>query len=133
MTLQQVADEVLVVEVERLEVDHLGVDPVLVGIEQVRDAAAHAGGEVAAGRAEDQHPAAGHVLAAVVADALDDGGGARVAHAEPLPDQAAQEHLAGGGAVEDDVAGDDVVLGRERSSPPAGSTMMRPPDRPLPR
>ena len=44
--------------------------------------------------------AAGHVLAAVVADALDDRGGAGVAHAEPLADLAAQEDLAGGRAVE---------------------------------
>ena len=38
--------------------------------------------------------AAGHVLAAVVADALDDRGRAGVADAEPLADPAAQEHLA---------------------------------------
>ena len=42
-------------------------------VEHERDAAAHARGEVAAGRAEDHDAAAGHVLAAVVADALDDG------------------------------------------------------------
>ena len=50
--------------------------------------------------AEHDDPAAGHVLAAVVADALDDGGGAGVAHAEPLADHAAQEDLAAGRAVE---------------------------------
>ena len=53
-------------------------------VEHVGDAAAHARGEVAAGRADHDDAAAGHVLAAVVADALDDGGGARVAHREPL-------------------------------------------------
>ena len=42
-------------------------------VEHVGDAAAHAGGEVAAGPAEHDDAAAGHVLAAVVADALDDG------------------------------------------------------------
>ena len=36
------------------------------------------------GLAEDDHHAAGHVLAAVVADALDHGDGAAVAHGEPL-------------------------------------------------
>ena len=50
--------------------------------------------------AEDDDPAAGHVLAAVVADALDDGGRAGVADAEALADHAAEEHLAAGGAVE---------------------------------
>ena len=38
--------------------------------------------------AEDDDAAAGHVLAAVVAHALDDGGRAGVAHAEPLADHA---------------------------------------------
>ena len=42
---------------------------------------------------------AGHVLAAVVADALDDRRGAGVADAEPLADLAAQEDLARRGAV----------------------------------
>ena len=37
--------------------------------------------------------AAGHVLAAVVADALDDGVGARVAHGEALAGEAAEERL----------------------------------------
>ncbi len=60
--------------------------------------------------AEDDGPAAGHVLAAVVADALGDDRGAGVAHAEPLADAAAQEQLAAGGAVGDDVAGDGGVL-----------------------
>ena len=46
-------------------------------------------------RPEHDDRAAGHVLAAVVADALDDRGRAGVAHAEPLADPAAQEHLAG--------------------------------------
>ena len=50
----------------------------------------------------------------MVADALDHRGGAGVAHAEALADEAAQEDLAAGGAVADDVAGDDVVLGGER-------------------
>ena len=85
------------------------------------------------GRPEHDHPAAGHVLAAVVADALDDGEGARVAHAEALADDAAQEDLAAGRAVGDHVAGDDVVLGDERSPSAAGARSRRPPDRPLPR
>ena len=90
-----------------------------VQVEDVGDAAGHAGREVAAGRAEHHHPPAGHVLAAVVADALDDGGGTGVADAEPLADDAAQEHLAGGRAVQDHVAGDDLLLGR-RTAPSGG-------------
>ena len=81
--------------------------------------------------AEHDDAAAGHVLAAVVADALDHRGGARVAHAEALADDAAEEDLAAGRAVGDDVAGDDVLLGGERGRRGPGCTTIRPPDRPL--
>ncbi len=57
----------------------------------VRDAAAHARAEVAAGGAEHDDGAAGHVLAAVIADALDDGGRAAVAHGEALARAAGEE------------------------------------------
>ena len=80
----------------------------------VGDAAGHAGAEVAARRSEHHDPPAGHVLTAVVAHALDDGGGAGVAYAEALPDEAADIQLAAGGAVGDHVAGDHVLLGGER-------------------
>ena len=76
------------------QLDELAVDAALVEVEHAGDAAGHAGREVAAGRAEDHDAAAGHVLAAVVADALDDGDGAGVADAEALADLAAQEDLA---------------------------------------
>ena len=51
------------------------------------------GGEVEAGRAEHHDAAAGHVLAAVVADALDDRHRARVADGEALAGEAAEERL----------------------------------------
>ena len=66
--------------------------------------------------AEHDHAAAGHVLAAVVADALDDRGGAGVAHAEALAHDAAQEDLAAGRAVADHVAGDDRCPRRRTAS-----------------
>ena len=71
------------------------------------------GGEVAAGRAEHDDVAAGHVLAAVVADALDHGVRARVPHGEPLAGEPAEERLAPRRAVEDGVADDHVLLGGE--------------------
>src|SRR5439155_12385757 len=77
------------------------------------DAPAHAGGEVPARAAEDHDESLGHVLAAVVADALDHRGDAAVAHAEPLAGLAAEEDLAARRAVERDVADDDVLLRRE--------------------
>ena len=83
-------------------------------VPDVGDAAGHAGREVAARGAENHRAAAGHVLAAVVADAFDDGLGAAVAHAEPLGGAAAEERAAARRAVQRDVADEDVVLGLER-------------------
>ena len=57
---------------DRLELDQLAVDPAVLEVEDLRHAAGHAGREVAAGLAEHDDAAAGHVLAAVVADALGD-------------------------------------------------------------
>ena len=48
---------------------------VAVLVQDIGDAAGHAGGEVASGLAEHDGDAAGHVLATMVADALDHGGG----------------------------------------------------------
>src|SRR2546421_1053112 len=77
---------------ERAELDHPQVAAALeiaVDVADVGDAARHAGGEVAAAGAEHHDAPAGHVLAAVVADALHHGMGAAVAHREPLAGHAA--------------------------------------------
>src|SRR5690606_10783732 len=65
--------------------------------------------EIDAGAAEHDHHAVGHVLAAVIADALDDRDRARVAHGEPLAGRARGEQLAAGRAVQAGVADDDRV------------------------
>src|SRR5262249_38900597 len=96
----------------RLEIDHgrvaaLGEIPV--EIEDVGYSARHAGRKVSPGDAEHRHRSARHVLAAVITDALDDGGRARVAHREALARDAAEVGLARDRAVEDDVARDDVL------------------------
>ena len=75
----------------RRELDELRVDPLLLEVEHPGDATAHAGGEVAAGLAEHDGAATGHVLAAVVADALGDQVRTRVAYGEPLAHPAADE------------------------------------------
>ena len=108
---------------ERLEVDHLQVAAlaeITVLVEDERHAAAHAGGEIAAGRADDDGDAAGHVLAAMVAGPFDHGVSAAVPDAEPLAGPAAEEGLAAGRAVEGHVADEDVLLGDEPSPPWAG-------------
>ena len=78
----------------RLEQDRLAVDLVrelAVGVVDERDAIGHAGAEVGAGRAEHHDRAAGHVLAAMVADAFDNSGSAAVADAEALAGSTGRE------------------------------------------
>ena len=70
VALEEAADEVKILVLgERLQVDHLLVAAdveVALFVEDVGDAAAHAGAEVAARGADDDDAAAGHVLATVV-------------------------------------------------------------------
>ena len=118
MTRDQLADERHFIRlIEPLEIDHVDVAVErerAVGIEHVGDAAAHAGGEVAAGPPEHDHAPAGHVLAAVIADAFDHRLRAAVADREPLAGNAAHERLAARRAVQRDVADDHVLFSRER-------------------
>ena len=107
----QGGDVVLVLH--SLEADRLLVDPLVEVprfVQDVGHAAGHAGREVLAGGAEHHHRAAGHVLAAVVPHPFHHRGGPRVADAEPLARNARDKGPAAGGAVEGDVAGDDVFL-----------------------
>src|SRR5262249_4615225 len=69
-------------------------------IENVREAAAHAGREVAPALAEYHYVALGHVFAAVIAEAFDDRGRARVADGEAFTGHPVEESLTTGGAVE---------------------------------
>ena len=97
---------------DALEDHHVGVDAALELIARVPDighAAAHAGGEVVADRAEQDGDTTGHVLAAIVAAALDHGRGTGVADGEALAGATGGEELASGGAVEAGVADDGVV------------------------
>ena len=97
----------------------------------VGHAAAHAGRKVAPGLAQHRHGAAGHVFAAVVAGALDHRGGARQAHRKALAGHAAEEGLAGGGAVHHGVADDGVADG-VAAEVDAGAHHDAAADRPLP-
>ena len=81
-----------------------------VGVVHVGDPAGHSRGEVAAGGPENHRVPARHVLATVVAHALDHGSGARVADAEALGSHPAEERLARGGSVERDVTDDDGLV-----------------------
>ena len=112
--------------------DQIGVEAQRKHVLRVVDvelAAAHAGPDVPAEIAEDDDGAARHVLAGVVADALDDGRRAGVADAEALAGAARRRRArrrwrrrgrccrAGPG---------------RRRRPPAGGSTIRPPPMPLP-
>ncbi len=118
MAREQAADliDIFVVD-ERLEIDAGLVaaarGEVALIVVDVGDAAAHAGGEVAAGGTEHDDEAVGHVFAAVVAHAFDHRGGAGVADGEALAGDAVEEDFAAGGAVENDVADQDAFFGQE--------------------
>src|SRR4051812_31151030 len=87
----------------RLQQHGLAVDlarKLAVGVVDVPDAVGHTGAEVGAGRAKDDDPTAGHVLAAMVANTLDDGGGAAIADTEALPGTTGGKQAAPSGAIE---------------------------------
>src|SRR5712692_578235 len=108
MTLDQLAQALGGRGVEFLGDDQLPVEPDVKHPRRVvheRFAAGHARAEVPSERAENDNGPVRHVFTSVAADALDDGGRARVADGEALARRAGQEELAAGRAVEDRVAG----------------------------
>ena len=86
-----------------------------VRIEQVGAAAGHPRPEIRPDRAQDDNDAAGHVLAAVLAEALDDGLRAGIPDREPHPGPPDQVQPPAGRAVQAGVAGDRLAarVGRE--------------------
>src|SRR5262249_9359932 len=97
----------------RLELDHRHVAAGFeraVLVEHRGGGARHAGGEVAAGHAEYDDDAAGHVFAAVVAGPFHDDGGARITHGEAFAGDAAEITFAGDGAIHHGIADDDRLL-----------------------
>src|SRR5439155_5257677 len=101
---------------ERLEIHHLRVAASLEltrGVEHVRDAPAHAGGEIPTRSSEDDHTSARHVLAAVIPYPFDDRQRPAVSDGKAFAGDAAEVGFAASGAVERDIADEDVVLGHE--------------------
>ena len=81
---------------------------------------------------EHDDAAAGHVLAAVVADPLDDRAAPELRTREALAREAAEERAPVGRAVEHGVADDDVLLCEEGSAALARAHGEMPPESPLP-
>src|SRR6202011_6382969 len=77
-------------------------------VPDIADAARHAGGEIAPGVADHDDHAAGHILAAMIARALDNGGDTRIAHRKAFARDTLEIGLAGDRAVQHGVADDDV-------------------------
>ena len=118
MLLDERFDVVIVSVKQGLEVNQTWVAAIpkrAVLVQDVGDAAAHAGGEIASGGAEHHHAPAGHVFAAVIAHAFDHRVGTAVAHAKPFRRHAAKETLAGSRAVQHHVADENLLLGLERA------------------
>ena len=117
VTFHQAAEERLVLYGrDTLDIRHVQI---AAGIEKPRlvvhegHAAAHARGKIVAGFAEHDHDAAGHVFAAVIAEAFDHRDRAAVPYREPLSRDAVQENLAAGRAVKDGIPGNDIFMGNE--------------------
>mmetsp|Transcript_111573 Transcript_111573/g.315059 ORF Transcript_111573/g.315059 Transcript_111573/m.315059 type:complete len:613 (-) Transcript_111573:2912-4750(-) len=124
MTLQELVEVLQIVGVYRvgllrIHAAHLDVrkrDACLEtvdGIPNPRDAAAHASAEVLTSSPEHRDTATCHVLAAMVACALDHGPGAGVAHGEALRTNAAHEANPRGRTVKASVADNDILFGHE--------------------
>ena len=108
-------DDVLVFS-KRFEFHHFGVAALreyAVRIPHVRNASAHAGGEVATGFAQHDYTAAGHVFATMITDAFDNRVRAAVAHREALRRDTAEVRFTAGRTVEHDVADEDVAFSGE--------------------
>src|SRR5581483_8951982 len=82
-------------------------------VENVRDTARHTRGKITTRLPEHDNTATGHVLTSVISDAFNHCPYAAVAHSEALSRHAANVSLTTGGAIESDVANDDVVLGNK--------------------
>src|SRR6476620_4467842 len=124
MALEEADEALAVAPLERRELDELEVDEALVRVEQERLASGHPRSEVPTVRSEHDDGAARHVLAGMVADALDDRDRAGVPDGEALAGGAGAEEVAARRPVQHGVPDEARVagvLGRWRDDdPPAG-------------
>ncbi len=96
----------------RLEIYHREIAAArerAVFIQHVCDTARHPRREIASGEPEYDDRATGHVLAAVIPDALHDRARSGVPHRKALPGDTAEVRFPADRAVQDDIAGNDVV------------------------
>src|SRR5713226_7266985 len=82
------------------------------GAKNVCQAAGHARSEIQTERTEHQHHAAGHVLAAVLADAFDHGESATIANSEAFAGTPSDKKSSGSCAVQNSVSGKYIAAPR---------------------
>src|ERR1022692_2007646 len=116
VTRDKVSDDLDILTVEqRLEIDRVEIaaffGEIHVLVENIGDAATHASCEIPAAGAEHQHQPVRHVLAAVVADPLDDRSGSGVANREAFSGNSVEERFAARGAVKCNIADQDIFFG----------------------
>ena len=93
--------------------DHLHVTEkveITVAVPHISYSSTHPGREVAACRPEDYSAAAGHILAPVVTDPLDDSYRTAVTDTKPLAHLTVDVHFASRSPVKQRIAGDDVLF-----------------------
>src|SRR5712672_2358562 len=107
---ESAAQPIFFIDIEFGKSDEIAMEDVLgFGAHNVSQPTGHAGTEIEAERTEDDGDATGHIFAAVLADAFDDGEGAAVADGEAFAGTASDKELARSGAIEHCVAGEDVA------------------------
>src|SRR3981189_1360204 len=99
-------------EINRLQIAAL-FGEVAALVKNIGNAAAHAGGKISPAGSEHQDQAPGHVFAAVVADSFDHSSRSGIAHRKALASTSIEERFAAGGAIESNVADQNIFLGSE--------------------
>src|SRR5204862_6019426 len=79
-------------------------------VEDIGNAPTHSGREISAARSEHHDQTVSHVFAAVVTDSLHNRGRAGIADGEAFARDAAEERLAASGAIEHDIADQNVFF-----------------------
>ncbi len=113
--------------------NHLLIQPliqIIPLIQHISHAAAHARREILPRAAQHHNAPAGHILTAMVANALHHSRSSRIAHTEPFPGHAVYESLPTGSPIQSHIPDDDILTGLE----PAGLGRIHnqlPPGKPL--
>src|SRR6266699_813552 len=111
--LQRAPQPILFVRINLRERHEIAVKHIFsFATQHIGQPARHAGTEIQAERPKDKDHTAGHILAAVLANAFNHGERTAVPHCEAFPGPASNEELPGRGAVKDSVASENVASAR---------------------